>query len=118
MPLYAALIYTPDVDWSQPQPETPIDEYREFQQSAAAILRGGNVLYPTSTATTLHRRGGKDGEVVTSDGPYTETKEVLAGFYLLDCADLDEAIGWAARIPATWQGGQVEVRPVIAQQQG
>ena len=65
----------------------------------------------------LHRHhragdGGKGGDVVTTDGPYAETKEVLNGFYLLECADLDEAIATAARIPGAWHGA-VEVRPVI-----
>ena len=50
--------------------------------------------------------------MVTSDGPYAETKEALTGFYLLECADLDEAIACAAKIPAAWDGA-VEVRPVI-----
>jgi len=50
--------------------------------------------------------------VVTSDGPYAETKEVLTGFYLLECADLDEAVATAATIPAAWNGA-VEVRPTI-----
>ena len=49
---------------------------------------------------------------ITSDGPYAETKEVLTGFYLLECADLDEAVALAATIPAAWTGA-VEVRPVI-----
>jgi hypothetical protein len=51
--------------------------------------------------------------VVTSDGPFSETKEVLTGFYQVECSDLDEAVGWAARIPASWSGGKVEVRPII-----
>ncbi len=56
--------------------------------------------------------GGRGGEVVTSDGPYAETKEVLSGFYLLEATDLDEAVKLAAEIPAAWSGA-VEVRPVI-----
>jgi hypothetical protein len=50
--------------------------------------------------------------VITSDGPYAETKEALTGFYLLECADLDEAVALAAQIPAAWNGA-VELRPVI-----
>jgi hypothetical protein len=57
-------------------------------------------------------QGGKGGDVVTSDGPYAETKEALTGFYLLECANLDEAIKVAAQIPAAWDGA-VEVRPTI-----
>ncbi|MEZ5139162.1 MAG: YciI family protein [Acidimicrobiales bacterium] len=51
--------------------------------------------------------------MVTTDGPYAETKDALTGFYLLECADLDEAVALAAQIPAAWDGGTVEVRPVI-----
>jgi hypothetical protein len=112
MPLYAALTYTKDVDWTLPEFGQEMKEYNEFGQGAAAIIRGGNALYPTATATTVRVEGGKGGDVVTSDGPYAETKEALTGFYLLECADLDEAVSVAARIPAAW-GGAVEVRPVI-----
>jgi len=111
MPQYAAVIYSRDVDWTTPQEAATIAEYGEFGQAAAAILRGGAALYQTSTATTV-RLEEKGGEIVTTDGPYAETKEVLTGFYLMECADLDEAISWAARIPGAWDGA-VEVRPVI-----
>ena len=64
-------------------------------------------------ATTITVKGGaKGGDVVTTDGPFAETKEVLGGYYLLDCPDLDQAIAWAARIPGAWHG-KVEVRPVV-----
>ncbi len=112
MPQYAALIYSADVDWSQPEHAATTAEYAAFGEAAAAVIRGGAALYPTSTATTVQVHGGKGGEVVTSDGPYAETKEVLTGFYLLECADLDEAVAVASRIPAAWDG-TVEVRPVI-----
>ena len=112
MPLYATLIYTADVDWSSPEHTEVIAEYGDFGAAAAAVMRGGAALYPTSTATTVRVTGGKGGDVVATDGPYTETKEVLTGFYLLECADLDEAIALAARIPGA-RHGAVEVRPVI-----
>ena len=114
MPTYIALTYTPDVDWTQPDPEHAdfMKEYSEFAAGAAAVIRGGNALYPTATATTVRVKGGKGGDVITSDGPYAETKEALTGFYLLECADLDEAVAVAAKIPAAWDGA-VEVRPVI-----
>jgi len=112
MPSYAALIYTADVDWSAPEHSAESAEYGVFGEAAAAVIRGGAALYPTNTATTVRVRGGKGGDVVATDGPYTETKEVLTGFYLLECADLDEAIATAARIPAAWSGA-IEVRPVI-----
>jgi hypothetical protein len=114
MPQYAALIYTTDVDWSLPEHAAITAEYGGFGEAAAAAIRGGAALYPTATATTIHVEGGKDGTIVTTDGPYAETKEVLTGFYLLETADLDEAIALAAKIPAAWhEPGRVEVRPVI-----
>lgn len=56
--------------------------------------------------------GGKGGDVLTTDGPFAEAKEVLAGFFLLEAEDLDAAIALAAQIPAAWNGA-IEVRPVI-----
>ncbi|HWE91284.1 MAG TPA: YciI family protein [Pseudonocardiaceae bacterium] len=112
MPTYVALTYTRDVDWTEPQYGQEMKEYGEFSEAAAAVIRGGNALYPTSTATTVRVSGGKGGDITTTDGPYPETKEALTGFYLLECADLDEAVATAAKIPAAWDGA-VEVRPVI-----
>ncbi|MFR9778223.1 YciI family protein [Micromonospora sp. MS34] len=112
MPMYVALTYTADVDWTQPEYAEEMTEYTEFGAAAAAVIRGGHALYPTATATTVRVSGGKGGEVLTTDGPYAETKEALTGFYLLECADLDEAVKVAATIPAAWAGA-VEVRPVI-----
>ena len=112
MPTYAALIYTADVDWSLPEYAEATAEYTEFGKAAAAVLRGGEALYPTATATTVRVTGGRGGDIVTSDGPYAETKEALTGFYLLECADLDEAVKIAAQIPAA-RNGAVELRPVI-----
>lgn len=122
MPTYAALIYspaeaegmgTPD-DWAK-----VMAEYNAFgeEAGAAGVIAGGEALEDTHTATTVHVEGGKGGTIVTTDGPFAETKEVLGGFYLLSCADLDEAISWAARIPGAWHG-KVEVRPVIDFSQG
>jgi hypothetical protein len=112
MPQYVALTYTPDLDWSSPDQAPEMAEYGKFGEAAAAVIRGGAALYPTATATTVRVPAGRGGDVVPTDGPYTETKEVLSGFFLLECADLDEAIAWAAQIPAAWNGA-VEVRPVI-----
>ncbi len=112
MPVYIALTYTPDVDWTSPEQAGEMKEYQAFAQAATAVIKGGHALYPTATATTVRVAGGKGGEVLTSDGPYAETKEALTGFYLLDCADLDEAVAVAAKLPAAWNGA-VEVRPVI-----
>ena len=116
MPRYAALIYDP-ADAPAGSPEewaTTMAQYNDFGAAAAAagVIGGGEALQPTSTATTIHVNGGKGGEIVMTDGPFAETKEVLGGFYLLDCKDLDEALQWAAQIPGAWLG-RVEVRPVI-----
>jgi hypothetical protein len=108
---YIALTYTRDVDWSAPEQAEEMKDWREFGQAAADVIRGGNALYPTATATTV-RVTGKGGDVIASDGPYAETKEALTGYYILECADLDEAVKWAAQLPAAWDGA-VEVRPVI-----
>lgn len=112
MPLYAAIIYGADVDYTEPQYAETTTDYMAFGEAAAAVIRGGAGLYPTSTATTVKVQGGKGGDVVTSDGPFAETKDALTGFYLFECADLDEAVRWAAQIPGAWDGS-VEVRPVL-----
>lgn len=113
MALYAALIYSDDLDWTDPQLAGAMAEYGEFGQANAGSIRGGEVLYPTSTATVVRVTGARGGDVVTTDGPYAETKEAFTGFYLLEAADLDAAIAVAGQIPASWSGGAVELRPVI-----
>ena len=113
MPQYAALLYTRDADWSSPDEAETTKQYSRFgEDNGEKHVRGGAALFPTSTATTIRVKGGRGGEVVTSDGPYAETKEILGGFYLLECADLDEAIAVASQIPAAWDGA-VEIRPVV-----
>jgi hypothetical protein len=81
------------------------------ETSKLGIFRGAEPLRPTSTATTVRV---KDGKALITDGPFAETKEQLAGYYILDCKDLDEAIGWAQRIPTGCKGdyGSVEIRPL------
>ena len=69
----------------------------------------GEALLPTETATTVRVR---DGNRVTTDGPFAETKEQLGGFYLLECKDLDEAIELASKIPSA-KYGSIEVRPIM-----
>ena len=74
----------------------------------AGVIQGGDALEPSTTATTVRVR---NGEPLTTDGPYAETKEQLGGFYIIDVPDLDAALMWAAKIPsATF--GSIEVRPV------
>src|SRR5829696_2729177 len=86
-----------------------MDAYREFGREAADVIVAGEALHPVATATTVRVR---DGEPLLTDGPFAETREQLAGFYLLECADLDEAVRWAAKVPSAAMGS-VEVRPVI-----
>ena len=75
------------------------------------ILLGVERLKPTATATTVRM---KNGAALTIDGPFAETKEQLAGYYILECKDLDEAIDWGKRIPTVCKGdeGCIEIRPV------
>jgi len=77
--------------------------------AAAGQLIAGDALLPVETATTVKVR---DGATITTDGPFAETKEHLAGYYLLECADLDEALAAAAAIPAAAYGS-IEVRPLM-----
>lgn len=76
----------------------------------AGVLRGSNRLRPTATATTVR---ASDGRAQTLDGPFAETREQLGGYYLIDVADLDAALSWAARCPAAGHGS-VELRPIWA----
>ena len=71
-------------------------------------MEAGAPLEPTTTATTVR---AKDGKVVTTDGPFAETKEQLGGYYIVDCADLDQAIEAAGRCPGA-KYGTMEVRPI------
>jgi hypothetical protein len=119
MALYAALVYLPADDYWTDQPEDvhePSPEYADFaaQASAAGVMRGGEALYPPEMATTIRVADGQGGgDVIITDGPYAEAKEVLGGFFLIEAADLDEATRWASKIPAAWEGGKVELRPVV-----
>jgi hypothetical protein len=74
---------------------------------AAGVLLSNCGLSPIASATTVRVREGK---ALTTDGPFAETHEQLGGYYLLECKDLDEALGWAAKIP-TAKYGSIEVRP-------
>ena len=80
---------------------------QELGESGAMIA--GDALQPVQTATTVRVRGGDD---VVTDGPFAETKEQLAGYYLVDVEDLDAAVAWARRMPNVGEGS-VEVRPVM-----
>jgi hypothetical protein len=83
-----------------------VDEFNEELKSAGAWVFAGG-LHPPSTATVVRSQGG---QVITTDGPFAETKEQLGGFWIIEAADLDAALEWAARGSAAC-GGPVEVRP-------
>jgi hypothetical protein len=110
---YMLLIYVE----AEPGSGTP----EEREQTGAAFARysqalveagamvGGDPLEPPTAATTVRVRGG---ETITSDGPFAETKEWLAGYYKIEAESLDEAIEWAGRVPSLEYGGSIEVRPL------
>jgi hypothetical protein len=107
---YVALIYGDPDGWEA----VPEDEQQRVMERYMALARepvtvGGDQLQDADTATTVRVR---DGETLTTDGPFTKTKEQLGGYYLIDCASLDEALEFAARIPAA-ERGAVEVRPLV-----
>ncbi|GLX78869.1 hypothetical protein tinsulaeT_22090 [Thalassotalea insulae] len=91
--------------------EALIDEYRKFTDDidTSGHHIGGEALMPTETATTVRVR---NGETITTDGPFAETKEQLGGYYLIEAASLDDAINIAAKIPSA-KDGCVEVRPIM-----
>jgi hypothetical protein len=109
------LIYSKEADGEMPPEEGARIRagHSAVLQDAArmGILQGAEPLAPTTTATTVRMQ---DGRPFISDGPFAETKEQLAGYYILDCANLDEAIEWAARIPTGCKGaeGCIEIRPL------
>jgi hypothetical protein len=107
MPRYMLLLYRQEGE--QGEAEGPL--WAQFDQSLrdAGLLLGGDALHPVDAATTVRVR---DGETEILDGPFAVTKEYLAGYYLLECADLDEALQQAARVPLA-RYGSVEVRPVV-----
>jgi hypothetical protein len=111
---YALLIYANEQDWAsqtEEQSQAVNQEYMAFTKDIIdrGLMKGGEALQGIATATTVRVR---DGETLTTDGPFAETKEQLGGFYLVEAKDLDEAIETAAQIPDV-RRGSIEVRPVM-----
>jgi hypothetical protein len=106
---YLLLIYDQEKRWEKGYGTEELAEYGVFGKEFASVIKGGNALKPTSTATTVRVREGKR---LTTDGPFMETKEQLGGYYLIEAKDLDEAIGVAAKIPGA-RHGSIEVRPIL-----
>jgi hypothetical protein len=115
---YMLLIYGRETEMAAASP----DEWERVKAAHNAVIeetrrRGifeaAEPLQPTATATTVRSDGGKP---LILDGPFAETKEQLAGYYILECRDLDEAIAWATKIPTSGKGAAacVEIRPFAA----
>jgi hypothetical protein len=110
---YLLMIYTNEVEYAKRDAATAQKTLAEYQAFTQSIIQGGNFkagdrLQPTTTATTVRIR---DGKILTTDGPFAETREQLGGYYLIEAKDLDSAIGIAARIPSA-RDGSIEVRPI------
>jgi hypothetical protein len=111
---YLLLIYNDEQAWASLRDDERnaiIQEYLaltdELRDRGSYV--GGAPLQPTRTATSLRIR---DGEQLVTDGPFAETKEQLGGYFLIEAGSADEALGWAAKIPAA-RYGTIEVRPLI-----
>jgi hypothetical protein len=112
MAQYAILIYEDEASSANAGQEAfdqTLKEHTAFGEQYAAVLRGGGWLQPTGTATSVH--SDPSGNIAVTDGPFVETKEALGGYYVVEVADLDEAIGVAKQVPARFGG--VEVRPLM-----
>ena len=111
---YALLIYASEQEWAnqaEEESQAQFQEYMAFTKDIVdrGIYKGGEALQPIATATTVRVR---DGERLTTDGPFAETKEQFGGYYVVEAKDLDEAIEIAARIPDV-RGGSIEIRPIM-----
>src|SRR4051794_29902452 len=111
---YVLMLYASEADYADASPERReadlarhYDFFHEVQ--ARQVLAGGEALQSVATATTVRVRQGR---TLTTDGPFSETKEQLAGFFILECRDLDEAIELAAKIPGA-EMGSIEIRPTM-----
>ena len=104
-----------DIAWKQEEhswSDGSMAEWIKFSEDAARVATqlGGEALQPSTTATVVSMRGGR---LVVTDGPFIETKEQLAGFYVFDCPSREVALDIAARIPWAAPDGFVEVRPIV-----
>lgn len=110
---YLLMIYQNEAEYAKNDAATSQKMLGEYQSFTQSIIQSGNFkagdrLQPTTTATTVRVR---DGKTLTTDGPFAETREQLAGYYMVDAKDLDTAISIAARIPGA-RHGSIEVRPI------
>ena len=110
---YLLLIYGDEEAWAGMSPEAQAEEFQAYDDYTKWLgekgwYRSGEPLESSTTATQVRLR---DGKVLTTDGPFMETKEQLGGFYLIECENLDQAIEAASKLPAA-RGGVIEVRPI------
>ena len=110
---YILMTYVQEDGWSnltEEQQKQGVAAYMAYSEAltAAGVLKGSNRLRQSSSATTVRMVNGKSQVL---DGPFVDSKEQLGGYFLIDVSDLDAAISWAARCPATGHG-VVEVRPI------
>ena len=104
---YLCLVYPREDFRRTPEVARDFIALRASMVEAGVFVAAGQ-LQPVSSATTVRVR---DGETLLTDGPFAEIKEHVGGYVLLDCADLDEAVAWVARLPGV-QGGATEIRPL------
>ena len=111
MAQYMILIYDDEVSWAGAAPgamEEIVAEHTAFKNSYQEHLVDGHGLHPTTTATCV--RTDSTGELLVTDGAFAETKEALGGYYVIEAANLDEAIAIARHVPARFGG--IEIRPI------
>ena len=111
---YVMMVYQDEADSKAASEAEMAESLERFNDFHGQVMQSGHLkdawrLHHSDTSTVVHAHSGKS---VVRDGPYAETKEQLGGFYLFECADLDEAIEIAARIP-TSESGYIEIRPVF-----
>jgi hypothetical protein len=106
---FLLLLFDNEQRWSQGYSDAEMAEYRALSKDFGPAIKGGHALQPTTAATTVRIR---DGKQLTTDGPFAETKEQLAGYYLVEAGKPDEAIAIAAKIPCA-RFGCIEVRPIL-----
>jgi hypothetical protein len=112
---YALLIYRrPDLVQGETEEDSAEVSREYWALREDPHITGGAGLHPAETATTVR---SQDGQLLITDGPFADTKEVLAGFYLVEADDLDTATEIAGRIPAVRFGGAIEVRPIMVKPQ-
>ena len=116
---YLALVYGNPDAWelmSETERATAYEGYVAVSRdaTAAGVLVDASELESTTAATSVRVR---NGEALVTDGPYAEVKESLGGYYLFSCETFEDAIAWAAKIPAAWNGGAIEVRPVHVEEE-